>query len=529
MSTAPGLSVIIPVYKVEQYLDQCVASVLRQTFADLEIILVNDGSPDACPTLCDAYAQKDARVRVVHQENLGLAGARNTGLRLATGDYVAFLDSDDYLEPDAYAKLHAAAVSHDADIAFCQARYFDESAESLVEKDDASSLPLFTEERFSGAFSWRDIGAENIFSYDSFVVAWNKICKRSFLSALGADFPLGLIYEDNPFYFQTIFAAKKLCLVRERLITYRINRKGSIIQDVEEGKDYRAMHILAILADTEQRLLSLGKAQDVFSALYRYALSEISYKYQLIPEYLRPKYLSLARGLLPPDIYGKLRLRLWARELKRFRLLPLLSRHRGENTRKLMLFGRFPLLAKEWFSSAPGNYTCIVSMGLEQAPVTSSTMQKEHVFFHCRKFSLGLLLNDLAAFIARPCSGPRRSYIRPKTADASLVQERENVKGLFAISDSILFLDCISSSDPAELRVLYYTMNCIFFDKTIHFLATSPVASCPHPRAVKGFTLTPKEKATGYDSMLQCGKLEQFNHYLALKLLGVSFLVGRKK
>ena len=94
------ISVIIPVYKVEEYLDECVLSVIRQTYANLEIILVDDGSPDNCPRMCDEWATKDSRIKVIHKENGGLSDARNAGLDAAEGQYIAFIDSDDYIKPD---------------------------------------------------------------------------------------------------------------------------------------------------------------------------------------------------------------------------------------------------------------------------------------------------------------------------------------------------------------------------------------------------------------------------------------------
>ena len=94
--TTPLISVIVPVYRVEKYLERCVKSILSQTYKNLEVILVDDGSPDQCPAICDACAEKDARVKVIHQENKGLSGARNAGIDAASGEYLAFVDSDDY-------------------------------------------------------------------------------------------------------------------------------------------------------------------------------------------------------------------------------------------------------------------------------------------------------------------------------------------------------------------------------------------------------------------------------------------------
>ena len=112
------VSVIVPVYKVEQYLDRCMQSLLGQTYSNLEIILVDDGSPDGCPALCDRYAQQDSRVKVIHKRNAGLGFARNSGLDVATGEYVSFVDSDDYVTPDMVEKLYAAAKRLDADAVY---------------------------------------------------------------------------------------------------------------------------------------------------------------------------------------------------------------------------------------------------------------------------------------------------------------------------------------------------------------------------------------------------------------------------
>lgn len=101
----PKVSIIVPVYNVEKYLDRCMQSLLNQTLSDIEIIMVDDGSPDRCPQMCDEYAAKDRRVRVIHKENGGLGLARNTGLDAATGEYVAFVDSDDFTSVEAYENL----------------------------------------------------------------------------------------------------------------------------------------------------------------------------------------------------------------------------------------------------------------------------------------------------------------------------------------------------------------------------------------------------------------------------------------
>ncbi|MBQ7288602.1 MAG: glycosyltransferase [Clostridia bacterium] len=115
----PLITVIVPVYKVEPYLERCVKSVINQTYENLEIILVDDGSPDNCGNMCDAFAKQDPRIRVVHKENGGLSSARNAGLDVATGKYIGFVDSDDWIEPDMYAQLYSLLSLHNVKIAAC--------------------------------------------------------------------------------------------------------------------------------------------------------------------------------------------------------------------------------------------------------------------------------------------------------------------------------------------------------------------------------------------------------------------------
>ena len=115
----PEISIIVPVYKTERFLSACISSILAQTFTDFELILVDDGSPDNCPALCDAAAEKDSRVRVIHQQNKGLSGARNAGINVARGNWLGFVDSDDMIDPTFCEKMLHAAVQAGAEMAVC--------------------------------------------------------------------------------------------------------------------------------------------------------------------------------------------------------------------------------------------------------------------------------------------------------------------------------------------------------------------------------------------------------------------------
>lgn len=141
----PEISFIVPVYRVEPYIHQCISSILQQTFRDFELILVDDGSPDQCPAICDSYAAQDDRVRVIHQENSGVSAARNVGIDAARGTWVYFVDSDDYISPDAAERLHADAMATGADCVMsdCEAHFENGS----VLRRRQFSVPFCTDSR----------------------------------------------------------------------------------------------------------------------------------------------------------------------------------------------------------------------------------------------------------------------------------------------------------------------------------------------------------------------------------------------
>ncbi|MBQ7154232.1 MAG: glycosyltransferase, partial [Synergistaceae bacterium] len=136
--SCPLISVIVPIYNVEKYLDRCVESIVNQTYKNLEIILVDDGSPDNCPAMCDNWAHKDSRIRVIHKQNGGLSSARNAGIDAAHGEYLGFIDSDDYILPEMYEVLLKLILENDADLSVCSFQRVDEDGMPL--QDDSKEL-----------------------------------------------------------------------------------------------------------------------------------------------------------------------------------------------------------------------------------------------------------------------------------------------------------------------------------------------------------------------------------------------------
>ena len=130
---SPKISIIVPVYKVEPYIHKCIDSILNQTFKEFELILVDDGSPDNCGNICDEYAKKDNRVRVIHKENGGISSARNIGLDVSNGEYIGFVDSDDYIKLDMYERLYNSCKVNNADISIIGTIEVDENGKKLYE------------------------------------------------------------------------------------------------------------------------------------------------------------------------------------------------------------------------------------------------------------------------------------------------------------------------------------------------------------------------------------------------------------
>lgn len=208
------ISVIVPVYKVENYLNRCIDSILNQTYRNLEVILVDDGSPDNCPSICEEYAKKDNRIKVIHQENGGLSSARNTGLTVASGELITFVDSDDWVANDMYQILYDTMTSQDADIVECN--YF-----AVNEKTSEKSVPVK-----ENLIYYNDDGLKALFldkNIKSYV--WNKLYKRNTIG--DTTFPVGRSYEDTYTTYKFFSKAKKIVSINQPLYFYNI-RSGSI-------------------------------------------------------------------------------------------------------------------------------------------------------------------------------------------------------------------------------------------------------------------------------------------------------------
>ena len=184
------ISVIIPVYKVEKYIRQCIDSVIGQTYQNLEIILVDDGSPDNCGAICDEYARQDSRIQVIHQENQGVSVARNVGIGIATGEWIMFVDPDDWLELDCCSQVMGIADNSRNNIIYFQREMDDEEGNCLIKYPNIDSFQLNNEMIQSMKFD-SYIGKSETLGFQS-IVPWAKLYHVKFLRDYHCLFPNGL-------------------------------------------------------------------------------------------------------------------------------------------------------------------------------------------------------------------------------------------------------------------------------------------------------------------------------------------------
>lgn len=222
------ISIIIPIFKVEKYLEECLESVIHQTYKNLEIILVDDGSPDNCPSICDKYALMDTRIKVIHQENQGLSAARNTGIKYATGEYIFFLDSDDYLNINYCEKIINVAKNVECDIVISKIVTIDDEGKLI---QSGLGLNISEQKLLNNCDAMRGI----ILGRELQGYAWGKLYKRSFVEEI--KYPVGKVFEDRYTVYKYFEKANRVCLCPEAIIYYRL-RKSSITHNLNLSKWY---------------------------------------------------------------------------------------------------------------------------------------------------------------------------------------------------------------------------------------------------------------------------------------------------
>lgn len=283
----PLISVIVPVYKVEDYLRRCVESILAQSYEHLEIILVDDGSPDNCPQICDDFAKKDKRVKVIHQKNGGLSDARNAGIAACKGKKICFIDSDDYVSPNFVKILYEKARREHAPISLCN--FYRVAEDGSQSKGDTLKTGVVEEDEF-----WWSTFEDHPISY---VVAWNKLYDRELFE--GVEYSKGHVNEDEIILHKIISQCKKIAIVDECAYCYQ-ERSGSIMgkrDQYRESKDvfYGLLGRLRYFVRSEKWELASRLSWILLGRLYDKSINEaFSGQFVDISRKIPKKYLTLS-------------------------------------------------------------------------------------------------------------------------------------------------------------------------------------------------------------------------------------------
>lgn len=231
-----NVSLIIPVYNVEKYLCKCMESAIGQTLKYIEIIIVNDGSTDNCASIIEEYAARDERVKVINQENKGLSAARNTGIMVAKGEYLAFLDSDDWVTPGFLEKMYNTAKEKDADIVICNHTKVVEGVVEFPVKRHFRSDEITSFEALRKVISDTEIKS----------FAWDKLYKRSLFTQNDISYPQGLYFEDMATTFKLFYYSSKIATIKDCLYYYR-QRLGGLSKRPELKRIYDNIKAVEIM------------------------------------------------------------------------------------------------------------------------------------------------------------------------------------------------------------------------------------------------------------------------------------------
>lgn len=241
------ISVIVPVYNVENYIEKCIFSIVQQTYENLELIIVDDGSADKSGIICEELAGKDTRIHIIHKKNEGLAEARNEGIRKAQGKYLFFVDGDDYIEKGLLDKLYQRMCKDDADLVLCNIHFVDESGNHIVKKEKELTDGILTQKEF-----WTGYYGAFIYPY---VVAWNKLYRKELFQ--NTHFEKGRLHEDEFILQHIISHCKVISVVGDKLYNY-VQRPESIM-----GRKYNISRLQAFEA-LDDRLDYFHKSDQEF-------------------------------------------------------------------------------------------------------------------------------------------------------------------------------------------------------------------------------------------------------------------------
>ena len=218
----PKISIIVAVYNIEKFLPKCLDSLCLQSLNDIEIICVNDGSTDKSLDILNEYAKKDSRIKIINQKNNGVAAARNAGLSVAQGEYLQFVDGDDWINLNLCEKVYNVAQKNDSDIVMFNVAFYDNKKNCVISGKffNSSSWTGHVDENTAHVYS------DCVTIFYGNLSAANKLYRKSFIDSIGVKFPENVRFEDHLFHLESVFSSSRINILDEQLYYYRQNRKN---------------------------------------------------------------------------------------------------------------------------------------------------------------------------------------------------------------------------------------------------------------------------------------------------------------
>jgi glycosyltransferase involved in cell wall biosynthesis len=279
----PEISVIVPIYNTEKFLKECLNSIINQTFKDIEIICINDGSTDNSLKILNTYAKRDKRIKVINQKNEGLSVARNNGMNVAKGKYICFIDSDDWADKNYCKKLYTTAEKFNSDFVMGESQVYSEKTKK-IKKEWVGTIYL-PKELTNKSFNWKIVKKD---FFDLPITAWGKIYNSEFLRKNKIRFPERVLYEDTPFYVECLIHAKKINILKKNLYFYRKESGKSIM-------DQRGMEVLSNGLKICSIVEKILKKNNLYKTLEKEFLNwKLFYCFGIIYERIDPKFKRIA-------------------------------------------------------------------------------------------------------------------------------------------------------------------------------------------------------------------------------------------
>lgn len=293
MNIEPKVSVVVPIYKVERYLRQCVDSLLAQTLREIEIILVDDGSPDSCPQIVDEYAARDARVKVIHQPNSGYGKAVNRGISKATAPYIGIIESDDWIEPDMYEVLYQRAVETESEVVKSLFYQYDSTKPKAKQDELWDTDEQSLRHAPDGVFCPLDF--EPVFCYHPSI--WSNLYRSDLIRKVPMLETAGASYQDFPFIMEILSRTKRMSVVKQPMLHYRVEKGQNSSISCHTAK---LIQMLRMLSAGREKLQECNVYQKVKEAFYFHAfMAGFGFFFNIEKQYQREYFEEFSKLMAP--------------------------------------------------------------------------------------------------------------------------------------------------------------------------------------------------------------------------------------